>query len=109
MREFIFRANIAGCIDPRVAGLQKIVDRDAGLGVIADARSLEIETFDVGRAADADQDLIGGDRLLIAVTDEISQLLTTVHSYPGCVGVEMNLDAVARESLGKKLRRIALF
>src|SRR5262249_57441537 len=60
-------ADVARRVDARVAGLEIVVHVYAAARVVADADRLEIEPVDVGRAADAEQDLVHYDALAAAL------------------------------------------
>ena len=61
--ELPLHADVAGGVDARVAGLEIVVHVHAAARVVAHAHRLEVEPLDVGRAADAEQQLVDDDAL----------------------------------------------
>src|ERR1700722_7143520 len=108
MRELLFRANVTGCEDMRVAGLQIVIGDDSVSLVILHTGGLEIHTFHVGCAADADQDGVNIETEFIIGADQIDDLLISVHTNVDGFGIEMDADSVARQGVRKNLRGVAL-
>src|SRR5271168_1661436 len=104
----MFQAHVARRVDSRVAGSQKVVDTNSSFGVVPDASGLEIQAFDVGSPADAGRDFVDGHADFVVVADEIDNLLSALHSHGGDLGVEMYLDAITRQGVGKNLGGVAL-
>ena len=107
MGELVLQAGVARGVDARIAGLQEVVDPDAGDRVAVDAGGLEIEALDVRQAAGAGEDGIDRHRALVVVADEIDELLAVFNAHLDGFGIEPDLDAVAREGIRKKLRGVA--
>src|SRR5580700_9448783 len=108
MRELLFRANVTGCVDSGVAGLQIVVGNDSVILVVLHTGGLEIHTFDVGSAADADQDGVNSETEFVIGADQIDDLLISVDTNFDGFGVEMDADSVACQGVRKNLRRVAL-
>src|SRR5439155_7840074 len=66
--------DVAGSEDPPVGRAQVVVDDDASPRVECDAHGLQTETFDVGRAARPDQDLVDREPVVTAVDREVERL-----------------------------------
>src|SRR3954470_11930681 len=109
MHEFVFQANVTGSIDSRVGGLQKIVDHDPAAAAVLYADSLQIEAFDIGPAADANQDLIYNDSASIIVANKVNDFFVSFFAHRDRVGIEANVDSVPRKSAGKNLGGVAFF
>ena len=62
--EFQRQAGVAGSIDMRIAAAQEIVDLDPLVAIEGDAGLLQTKFIDIGRAPDADEDLVGTDLAL---------------------------------------------
>ena len=56
--ELVREADVAGGEDPRVGGLEPVVDFDAGLDAVVDAHDFEPQTLDIRRPAHAHEDLV---------------------------------------------------
>src|SRR5208283_2847893 len=62
-------------MDSRVRGLQIVIGRNSGFLIVLHSSRLQIHAFDVGRAADADQDLVDDHGEFVIVADQIDELL----------------------------------
>ena len=58
VRELVAAGDVAGGKDPRIGRLQEVVDRDAP-GVVLHAGRLEVQSFDIRRAAGGDENRVG--------------------------------------------------
>jgi len=67
MGELPGQASIAGSVNVRIGGLEAIVHQEAFARIILHARSLQIEPFDVRRAASPGQNLIHYEPFLFSV------------------------------------------
>src|ERR1700723_255008 len=101
MRKLLFRANVTGCVDSGVAGLQIVVGHNSVSLVILHAGGLEIHMFHVGCAADADQDGVNSETEFVIGADQMDDLLISVDTNVDGFSVEMNADSVARQSVRK--------
>lgn len=61
MGKFAGEANIPGGVDIAIAGLQMVVDANTFLIIVFNARRLEIQTLDIGRAPGACKNFIDDD------------------------------------------------
>ena len=64
--ELVLERDVAGGVDVGVGGLQLVVDGDA-FGVGFDARGVQVQAVDVGRATDGEEDVVHLDGALFAV------------------------------------------
>src|ERR1700677_1038417 len=107
MRELLFRANVTGCVNSGVASLQIVVGRNSVILVVDHAGGLEIHTFHVGCAADADQDGVNSETEFVSAADTTDDLLICVPPNLNGFGVEMDAHSVARQGVRKNLRPVA--
>jgi hypothetical protein len=74
MGELRLEADVAGREDPRIGRSQVVVDDDAMFCVERDAHGVQTETFDIGRAAGSDQDLVDREPVFTAIDREVERL-----------------------------------
>jgi hypothetical protein len=95
-------------MDSRVRGLQIVIGRNSGFLIVLHSSRLQIHAFDVGRAADADQDLVDGHGEFVIVADQIDELLISFCTHIAGFGVEMDANPIARQGVRENLRRVTL-
>ena len=104
------KTDISRGIDAPIGRLQIIIHPNALNGVAFDLRHFQLQPFDIGDPAHASQYVVDGDRALSIVTDEIDEFLSRYRrSDRSHGGVQMDLDAVARQRFGEYLGGIAFF
>src|SRR4029077_16434943 len=96
---------IARRVDARVRRLQIIIDPNPGASVVFDVRRLQAHMLDVGRAADSRKNLINRDARPGVVADEIHDLLPVLPAYRDDLCVEMDLETVTRQRIGRSEER----
>ena len=94
--ELVLRADIPGSVDPRVGGLQPIVDLDALLVVLHSGR-LQPHALDVGRPAAGQQNLVHAQVVVPAVRVNRQPFAARVGADPQVLAAAQELDAVAKQ------------
>src|SRR5439155_23374059 len=93
MGEFSGQANITGRVDARVGGLETIVYQHAFARIVLDAHGLQIDPFDIRRAAGTGKDLIHNDRLLLSLRLKADTFLDAIPLDASNPGVEPHCHA----------------
>jgi len=96
--ELQFHGHVSGRVDVGGAGLEGVADGDA-LAIVGDAGFLKIETFDIGGAADTDENLIHNEFFGAAVFCEVKGLLFFVGGDLADFEFVFDLDAFFAEGL----------
>src|SRR5665213_679473 len=108
--KFVRKADISGGIDVPVCRLKEIIYPNALYGIESDPGLFQLQSFHIRDSAHAGQYVVDGDRARDVVADMIDQFLAARGRPDGDHrGVQMDLDAVARQRFGQYLGGIAFF
>src|SRR5882762_7142698 len=98
MSELPGQTNITGRVDARVGGLETIVYQHAFARIVLDAHGLQIEPFNIWRAAGTGKDLIHNDRLLLSLHFIPNTFLAAIPLDASNPGIEPHRHTLTDES-----------